>query len=136
MPAHLTGGQLLSHSFLDSLIGCVLGGGLLYLTALFSLVVFKKEGMGGGDVKLLAMVGAFLGWKPVLITMVLGSVLGALVGVTLIVLRLQGRKDYIPFGPYLALAALLSLVWGDRLLEVYLLFGQRLNDLILLIPGV
>lgn len=136
LPAHLTDGQLLSHSFLDSLIGCVLGGGLLYLTALFSLVVFKKEGMGGGDVKLLAMVGAFLGWKPVLITIVLGSVLGALVGVTLIALRLRGRKDYIPFGPYLALAALLSLVWGNRLLEVYLMFGERLNDLIFWIQGV
>ncbi|UCD58239.1 MAG: prepilin peptidase, partial [Candidatus Hydrogenedentota bacterium] len=135
LPARLAGGQLVSGSFLDSLIGCVVGGGILYLAGLFSLVVFKKEGMGGGDIKLLAMVGAFLGWKLAVMTIVVGSVLGASVGVVLIILRLKMRSDYIPFGPYLALAAVLSLMYGDHLLAFYLVFGEWLNELTLRIQG-
>lgn len=131
LPAGLTGGQLVSGSFLNSLIGCIAGGGTLYLAALFSLLVFKKEGMGGGDIKLLAMVGAFLGWKLGMMTIVVGSVLGAVVGVTLILLRLKTRSEYIPFGPYLALGAALSLFCGERLLTLYLTFGRGLNELVL-----
>jgi len=135
LPAHLAGGQLVSGSFLDSLIGCIVGGGTLYLVARFSLIAFKKEGMGGGDIKLLAMVGAFLGWKFTLMTIIVGSVLGAAVGVTLILLRFKTRSEYIPFGPYLAIGALLSLLSGDRLLLMYLEFGQALNDFMLRLFG-
>jgi leader peptidase (prepilin peptidase)/N-methyltransferase len=131
IPASLTGGQLVSGSFLNSLIGCIAGGGTLYLAALFSLLVFKKEGMGGGDIKLLAMVGAFLGWKLAMMTIVVGSVLGAVVGVTLILLRLKTKNEYIPFGPYLALGTVLSLFCGERLLTLYLTFGRGLNELVL-----
>lgn len=136
LPDKLTGGQLVSGSFLNSLIGCIAGGGTLYLAALFSLFVFKKEGMGGGDIKLLGMVGAFLGWKLAMMTIVVGSVLGAAVGVTLILLRLKGRSEYIPFGPYLALGAVLSLFCGERLLELYLAFGSGLNELVLRLQGL
>ena len=135
VPARLTGGQMASSSFIDSLIGCIVGGGILYLTALFSLAVFKKEGMGGGDIKLLGMVGAFLGWKLAIMTIVLGSMLGAVVGVTLILLRLKLRTDYIPFGPYLALAAVLSLLYGEQLWWWYLSFGQGVTDLLLRLKG-
>jgi leader peptidase (prepilin peptidase)/N-methyltransferase len=135
VPARWTGGQMLSHSFLDSLIGCLVGGGVLYLTALFSLAVFKKEGMGGGDIKLLAMVGAFLGWKFALMTIIIGSMLGAMVGVTLILLRMRNRTDYIPFGPYLAAGAVLSLLYGERLLWWYLSFGEGLNEIVLRLGG-
>jgi len=135
LPVRLTDGQMASSSFMDSLIGCIVGGGLLYLTALFSLAVFKKEGMGGGDIKLLGMVGAFLGWKLALMTIVLGSLLGAIVGVTLILLRLKLRTDYIPFGPYLALAAVLSLMYGEQLLWWYLSFAQGITDLLLRVNG-
>ena len=135
LPAHLAGDQLVSGSFLDSLIGCVVGGGTLYLVAHFSLIVFKKEGMGGGDIKLMGMVGAFLGWKYTLMTIVVGSVLGAVVGVTLILLRLKTRAEYIPFGPYLAIGALLSLMAGDRLLNLYLQFGLGLNEFMLRLFG-
>jgi len=130
LPAHWVDGQFVSGSFLNSLIGCIVGGGLLYLTALFSLAVFKKEGMGGGDIKLMAMAGAFLGWKLVIMTIVIGSILGAVVGVTLILLRLKKRGDYIPFGPYLALGAILSLLYGDQLWAGYLTFGEALNSLV------
>lgn len=131
LPAGAAGGQLVSGSFLDSLVGCILGGGSLYLVAHFSLIVFRKEGMGGGDIKLMAMIGAFLGWKYTLMTIVVGSVLGAAVGVTLILLRLKKRGEYIPFGPYLATGAVLSLIAGDRLLALYLRFGRELNEYVL-----
>lgn len=136
LPATLTGGQLVSGSFLNSLIGCIAGGGTLYLAALFSLLVFRKEGMGGGDIKLMGMVGAFLGWKLVMMTIVVGSLLGAVVGVTLILLRLKTRSEYIPFGPYLALGAVLSLFCGERLLTLYLTFGGVLNELVLRLQGL
>ncbi len=130
LPARLTGNQMMTSSFLDSLIGCLVGGGFLYLTAVFSLAVLKKEGMGGGDIKLLAMVGAFLGWKLALMTIVVGSVVGAVVGITLILLRLKLRTDYIPFGPYLALGAVLSLIYGERLWMWYFSFGEGLTGMI------
>ena len=121
--------------FLDSLVGCITGAGLLYLAGWFSVLVFKKEGMGFGDVKLLAMVGAFLGWKLALMTIMVGSLMGAGVGLTLILLKLKTRADYIPFGPYLALGSFLSLMWGERLLSLYLGFGIGLNELILRLSG-
>lgn len=135
LPSQWTDSQLLSGSFLNSLIGCIVGGGLLYLTAQFSILVFKKEGMGGGDIKLMAMGGAFLGWKLVIMTIIIGSILGAVVGVTLILLRLKKRDEYIPFGPYLALGAMLSLLYGSQLWTGYLAFGERLNSLILSLVG-
>ncbi|MBI4830848.1 MAG: prepilin peptidase, partial [Candidatus Lindowbacteria bacterium] len=73
LPARFADGQFVSKSFLDSLIGCITGGGILFLVAEFSLIFLKKEGMGGGDVKLLAMIGAFLGWKLALMTIIVGS---------------------------------------------------------------
>ncbi len=137
LPASLTDGQLATNSFLDSLIGCVVGGGLLYLTALLSLLVLKKEGMGGGDIKLLGMVGAFLGWKLALMTIVLGSVAGSFLGVALILLGRHERGSYIPFGPYLALGALFSMMWGDKLMQAYLqlMFGDDLSHFVMLFPG-
>jgi leader peptidase (prepilin peptidase)/N-methyltransferase len=135
LPETVTDGQLVTSSVLDSLIGCIVGGGLLFLTGLFSLVAFKKEGMGGGDVKLMSMVGAFLGWKMALMTIVLGSVFGASVGITLILLRLKAREDYIPFGPYLALGAFLSMMWGDQILTAYLSFSEGLGDVLMMLQG-
>jgi leader peptidase (prepilin peptidase)/N-methyltransferase len=99
----------------NSLIGLVTGFGLFYLIA-----VLSKGGMGGGDVKMMGMVGAFIGWKGVLLTTLLGSLAGALVGVTLMVLNKAGRKTKIPFGPYLAFGALVSLYFGTPILRWYL----------------
>jgi leader peptidase (prepilin peptidase)/N-methyltransferase len=150
IPARIAGGELVLPSslfflsanapnfvgsFLNSLIGCLIGAGILWLTGIFSLVVFKKEGMGFGDVKLLGMVGAFLGWKLALMTIMIGSALGAVVGITLILLRLKRRTDYIPFGPYLALGAVLSLLYGDAILLLYLQFGQGINELVMRVIG-
>ncbi len=127
VPDKWAAGLLVSESFLDSLIGCVLGGGMLYLAALFSLFFLKKEGMGMGDVKLLAMVGAFLGWKRVLVTVLVASVVGSAITGLLILGRIRKREEYIPFGTYLAPGAILSLLCGERLVELYFAFGEWLS---------
>ena len=82
-------------------------------------IAFRKDAMGGGDVKLMAMVGSFLGTKLVLLSIFLGSLFGAMVGGMLILFRLKTRKDYIPFGPYLALGAVIALFFGEKILGWY-----------------
>lgn len=104
---------------INSVVGLTVGGGLLWLLAWLSPYLFGKEGMGGGDIKLLAMVGAFLGWKPALLTIMIGSLTGSIIGISLIALRITKRDDYIPFGPFLVLGALLSLFFAQPLLDWY-----------------
>ena len=79
-----------------------------------------KEGMGYGDFKLLAAIGAWLGWKMLPLVILLSSLLGAAVGIALIALARHGRNVPIPFGPYLALAGLVALFWGEPLTRLYL----------------
>lgn len=100
--------------FWNSLIGLLLGGGLFYLIA-----VLSRGGMGGGDIKMMAMVGAFMGWKAVLLTTFLGSLAGSAVGIFLMVAHGKGRKTKIPFGPFLALGALITLFLGSDILRWY-----------------
>jgi leader peptidase (prepilin peptidase)/N-methyltransferase len=105
---------------MGSAIGALVGGGLLWLVAFLGEKAFKKEAMGMGDVKLMAAVGAFLGWKAVIFTLIVGSFIGSIVGVSLIIIgraKLQGR---LPFGPYLSLGALLWIYWGPLLMAGYL----------------
>ena len=100
---------------LASLLGLLVGGTLFYLIALVS-----KGGMGGGDIKLIAMIGAFLGWQGALFTVFSGALLGSLVGVTLMLLGKKGRKDKVPFGPFLSCGAIFSMLSGDDLIHWYL----------------
>jgi len=79
-----------------------------------------KEGMGYGDFKLLAAIGAWLGWQLLPLTILLSSLVGAVVGIALIVLGRHGRNAPIPFGPYLAAAGLIALFWGNWITERYL----------------
>ncbi len=104
----------------DSAVGILVGGGLLYAVAVGYHALTGREGMGGGDIKLLAMIGAFLGWKNALVTLVLGSLGGALIGILLILLRGGDSKVPIPFGPFLAIGAVCALLFGDPLLQWYL----------------
>lgn len=114
---------VLTGSFVDAVIGAALGGGLLYAVAVASEWVLKKEGMGLGDVKLLAMIGAFLGWKAVLVTVFVGALGGSFVGLALMALKLKRRDDPIPFGPFLALGAVSALFAGPELIAWYLRLG-------------
>jgi len=104
----------------ESLIGVASGGGVLYATAVLYEKATGREGMGGGDVKLLAMVGAFLGWKGALLTIFLGSLLGVAGGVWAMRKSRDGLKTAIPFGPYLCIAALASRFLGERFWQLIL----------------
>lgn len=96
-----------------SLLGCVLGGGILYATAAGYEKLTGKEGMGGGDVKLIAMIGAFLGWKGALFSILCGSILGVAGGLLAMRKGTEGLKTAIPFGPYLCAAALIARFLGE-----------------------
>jgi leader peptidase (prepilin peptidase)/N-methyltransferase len=105
---------------LEGSIGFLLGGGIFYLAAIVSPILFKKEGMGGGDIKLIAFIGLFLGWQKVLLTIFLGSLIGAILGLGLIATGVNKKKELIPFGPYLSLAGFIALMWGEGLIDWYL----------------
>jgi len=119
----------LSFSFkpmLNSFLGIIIGGGAIFLTGwLFDQIYFKllkkppiqgeTESMGGGDVKLLAMIGAFLGWQRALMTFFLAPFLGAAVGLYVLI----AKKDHtIPYGPFLALGVFVSLFWSDLVMRL------------------
>ena len=109
-------------TFLNSLWGMLLGGGSLFLVGTLYHWLFKREGMGGGDVKLLAMIGAFLGWKAVLLTIILGSLVGSVTGIMIILLKGKDFKYAIPFGPFLSLGAVISLFFQNEIISWYLQF--------------
>ena len=105
-----------------SLIGLIAGGGLLFAIAEAWYRFRGIEGLGMGDVKMLAMIGAFLGWKLMLVTLVLSSFAGSLIGVGAIALGRGGMKSMLPFGTFLAVGALTAAVAGDVILTWYLGF--------------
>jgi leader peptidase (prepilin peptidase)/N-methyltransferase len=105
---------------LDSLLGIFIGGGLLYAVAVLFYWATKKEGMGGGDIKLLAMIGAFLGWSSTLFTILVSSLIGSMVGVVLMVATRADSKYAIPFGPFLSMGAVIYLFFGREILRWYL----------------
>jgi len=105
----------------QSLIGLAVGGGSLYLIALLGDWLFKKESMGGGDIKMAAMLGAFLGWQKVLLVFVASAAVGLVVSVILMFFSPKVRETHVvPFGPFIALAAALAIIWGDRIIAYYL----------------
>jgi leader peptidase (prepilin peptidase)/N-methyltransferase len=103
----------------NALLGVLIGGGLLWGLAWASPYLFGKEGMGGGDIKLVAMIGAFLGWKSALLTIMVGSLAGSAIGISLIAFGFMKRDEYIPFGPFLVLGAVVAMFFGQPLLEWY-----------------
>lgn len=101
--------------FLNSFLGALAGGATIYAMGMLGEFAFKKEAMGGGDVKLLAMIGSFLGWKLTLLTFFIAPLFGSVVG---IILKIREGKEIIPYGPYLSLAAVVAMLWGDKILQV------------------
>jgi leader peptidase (prepilin peptidase)/N-methyltransferase len=104
----------------QSLGGILLGGGSLFAVAASYEFLTKKEGMGGGDIKLLALIGAFLGWKAVLPIIFLSSLMGTVVGVPLMLAQGANSRLAIPFGPFLAAASIFYLFWGPGIIQWYL----------------
>ncbi|MCX5911927.1 MAG: A24 family peptidase [Deltaproteobacteria bacterium] len=107
----------------SSLIGIAVGGGSLYLVAIVYEAVTKREGMGGGDVKLLAMIGAWLGWKAVLFTLFFASLTGSVIGGAIMMARKEDSKLAVPFGPFLTFSALAYVFFGEKLIHWYLNWG-------------
>jgi leader peptidase (prepilin peptidase) / N-methyltransferase len=105
--------------WVDSLIGIALGAGILYGIAAAYYAVRREEGLGMGDVKMLAMIGAFLGWKAVLVTLMLATFSGAIVGVGIIAVSRGDMKLALPFGTFLALGAVAAMLFGDPLIAWY-----------------
>ncbi|MBW2367453.1 MAG: prepilin peptidase [Deltaproteobacteria bacterium] len=110
----------LPHSVLDSVLGILAGGGSLYLVAWGYHALTGKEGMGGGDIKLLAMIGALAGWKGVLFTIFVGSSLGCIVGLILMIRARSNMKLAVPFGPFLSVGAIVHTFFGPQLIHWYL----------------
>jgi leader peptidase (prepilin peptidase)/N-methyltransferase len=113
---------LLPPGWVSSLIGLIAGGGVLFLIGETYYRLRGIEGLGMGDVKMLAMIGAFLGWQLMLLTLVLASLAGSIVGVGLIVFGRGGMKAALPFGTFLAVGALIAAVAGEPILTWYLGF--------------
>jgi leader peptidase (prepilin peptidase)/N-methyltransferase len=103
----------------DALLGVLLGAGILYAIAGAYYLWRREEGLGMGDVKMLAMIGAFLGWKAVLVTMVVSSFSGAAIGLSLIAAQRAGMKLALPFGTFLAIGALVAMLVGEPLVTWY-----------------
>jgi leader peptidase (prepilin peptidase)/N-methyltransferase len=108
----------------DSVIGILIGGGVLYALAEGYYRVRGHEGLGMGDVKLLAMIGAFLGWKLVLLTLVFASFSGSILGIALIASRRGDMKYALPFGTFLAVGAVFAAAWGTPVVDWYFGFYQ------------
>lgn len=108
--------------WMEAAIGLLIGGGVLFAIALGYEVITKREGMGGGDIKLLAMIGGFLGWKSLIFVLLFSSLLGAVIGVALMLIKKEDMKYAVPFGPFLSAAAVAYLFWGDAFMQ-FLIFG-------------
>jgi len=118
----LIASTVLPPGFVDALIGTLIGGGVLWLIAEAYYRFSGHEGMGGGDIKMLAMIGAFLGWKLVIITLVLSSFAGSIIGLSVIAVKRGGLKYALPYGTFLALGALVASLFGDQIVTWYVSF--------------
>ena len=103
----------------ESMLGAALPAALF-----LAIVILSRGGMGLGDVKLIAMIGALVGWKLALLTILVGAVAGSIVGIGLMVFQGKGRKTAVPFGPFLSLGAVISVVCGTPLIQWYLGLGR------------
>lgn len=112
---------ILQVKYWQLVLGILLGGGILYMVAFLYHALTKKEGMGGGDIKLMAMIGAFLGYKSVLPVIFLASLIGTLVGIIIIIGWRKDRRYAIPFGPFIALGTLMYIFWGQDFVRWYVL---------------
>lgn len=107
-------------TYKDSGLGILIGGGTLWMVAFGYQLLMKKEGMGGGDIKLLAMIGAFIGWKGVLLTIFLASVIGTVANVPGMLMSKKFFNYKLPFGPFIAIGAMIDVFFGDPIVSFYL----------------
>ncbi|MDM7987278.1 MAG: prepilin peptidase [Smithella sp.] len=101
----------------DALIGLLIGGGVLMTIAIVYEFITKREGMGGGDIKLLAMIGGFFGWQSLIFVLLFSSFTGAIIGITAMIIKKQDTKYAVPFGPFLSAAAVAYIFWGEAFMR-------------------
>ncbi|SHJ82680.1 prepilin peptidase [Tepidibacter formicigenes] len=101
-------------NMLNGTIGLVIGGGI------FLIIALVTNAMGGGDIKLMGMLGFILGYKSIILTTLLSFIIGAVVSLILIALKIKSRKDFIPFGPFIAMASLITIYYGSEIINWYL----------------
>ncbi len=106
-------------TYQEALLGILIGGGSLFLVAWIYQLITKKEGMGGGDIKLLAMMGAIVGWKGVLFTVFIASLVGTLAGLAVMMQSRNGLKLAVPFGPFLSIGSITYIFFGTPLIAWY-----------------
>jgi leader peptidase (prepilin peptidase)/N-methyltransferase len=106
-------------SYVESILGILAGGGSLFLVAWLYHLLTKKEGMGGGDIKLLAMMGAIIGWKGILFTIFVASAVGTFSGLLIILKTRKTMKLAVPFGPFLAIGGVAYILFGPQLVNWY-----------------
>ena len=105
---------------LSRILGAAVGAGITLLIAFLGSIVFRKEAMGGGDVKLMAMIGIYLGlWPYIPLTIIVASFLGSFVGIGLILAKRKNMSSRVPFGPFLTIGAIISLLYGDSIWQWY-----------------
>lgn len=104
----------------DSLIGFAAGGVIMYAVFLLGKLIYKKDALGGGDIKLAMMMGAFLGWKGLLLAIFLSYITGAIVSLALLSIKAKTMESEIPFGPFMCLGALIALFYGGPVIALYL----------------
>jgi len=112
-------------TWLQSVLGAAVGGGTILLLYGLYYLIRKKEGLGLGDATMMLMVGAFLGWKLTVLTLILGTFAGAAAGVFLLAFKKKSGQHAVPFGSFLAPAAFVALVWGERILAWYVGLYRR-----------
>jgi len=106
---------ILAKGLFDSFVGSISGAAIFYI-----IIVVSRGGMGYGDVKLAAMIGAFMGWKMMLEVVMLAVISGSIIGVILLITGLKKRREPIPFGPFLAIMSLVCMIYGNDILQFYL----------------
>ncbi len=112
----------------DFLLGAIIGGGIFYLLGLISLIILKKEGMGFGDVKLMASLGFMFGIKNILVITLVSFVFGAIIGGALLIIKRKDSDGYIPFGPFIVVAAIIVMfVPADYIIDLYITFCSWLG---------
>ncbi|MBU2540596.1 MAG: prepilin peptidase [Candidatus Omnitrophica bacterium] len=110
----LHGFSNLKQSLIFSSLGILIGGGSLYITGMIGDFIFKKESMGGGDIKLLAGIGAFLGWKIALLVFFVAPLFGAIMG---LIVKIRKKINVIPYGPFISLSTFVAVFWGDKIIN-------------------
>ncbi|MBU0580624.1 MAG: prepilin peptidase [Candidatus Margulisbacteria bacterium] len=108
--------------FAASIIACALGGGIFWLISKIGKLIYKKEALGGGDIKLIMMLGSFLWPIKTIIAIYFAFIIGSIIALLLIFLKKKSRQDYMPFGPAIVLAGFIVMLWGDQLKELLIKF--------------